>query len=246
MKSEILNKTLQTYLNFEYQGRRIPLPYVLRFKPWDFRSTCGKGTPSEIISELNHAASEKNQVLGLLSTDQVVKFMKAEGIGVDCSGLAYNLLSPLVKEQTGHNMSFYITRYPGLIGALDKMFYGFKRIRRISADILTNDLNTVPIDVVGDALPGDLLRLSTPTTKHKHVAVIVEVTSDKLVYAHSSRYTEEAGPHLSEIQINYPEKGLDDQTWLEKTNRGDSYRDLAFKMHEGDGIRRLKCLNWQK
>ena len=224
----------------------IPLPYVLRFKPWDFRATCGKGTPTEIISELNHAASERNQVLGLLSTDQVIKFMKAEGIGVDCSGLAFDLLSPLVKEKTGHNLAFYIIRYPGIMGILDKMFYGFKRIRRISADILTNELNTIPIDAVGDALPGDLLRLSTLTSKHKHVGVIVEITSEKLVYAHSSRYTEEAGPHLSQIQIKKPDKGLGDQAWLEKTNRGDPYRDLAFKPELGDGIRRLKCLNWQK
>lgn len=133
-------------------------------------------------------------------------------------------------------------RFPGLVGQLEKILLSPKRVRRISADTLTNNLNTIQITKVKDIRVGDLIRLTHENWSGKHIAVIVSVSQKKLIYAHSSdatNMTQAEGPHLGEIIITNPNKDLDQQKWLEKTRDGDNYGKRCYRSEIGDSVRRL-------
>lgn len=246
MKDEDISRKLREqvdeYVNFEYEGRKIRLPYVLDQARWRFWRSSGKGTAIQVKCEMEKGKRKKGIDFVKMSDLEIIRWLRENKIGIECSGFVYNVLDPVVKAKTGQPLAKILLRYPGLLGLLDRLILQYQRRRRISADVLTNDLNTVAIDAVCDIRAADLVRLTPAHWKGKHVAIIVQVSPDKIIYAHSSRETAIQGPHYGEIEIVDSGTSLLEQKWLEVTREGKNYGMLALHPENGDGVRRLKCL----
>lgn len=241
--TNVLYEKAKEYLDFEISGKRVKIPYVLaKGKRWHFFDSCGKGTPEQIRAETVRAAKNKGVDLSSYKPSEIRKFMRQTGIGVECSGFVYHLLKEFVKEKKGKNLDWCLLRYKGFVGKVERILLSFKRVRRLNAEVLTNSLNTVKVERVSQIKPGDLLRLTPLNWPGKHVTIVVGVTPNKIIYAHSSRDTKSLGPHFGEIEILNRKLGLESQRWLEITKTGKNYGGECFKIENGDSVRRLKCL----
>lgn len=75
------NKVLKTIIQ-AYHQRSIPFGWYL-----------GKGTPEEITEATKRVAEEWEISLDKASEQGIVEFMKLAGLGIDCSGFIYNVVT---------------------------------------------------------------------------------------------------------------------------------------------------------
>jgi len=168
--------------------------------------------------------------------------MQSYGIGIDCSGFAYHILNPLIKQKIRKDLSHFLVRFSGLFGLVDKALFRTKRYQKISAAMLVSNLNTIRIDNVADIRVGDLIQMTHQGYEGKHPLVVVGVEPTFILYAHSSEYVKMNGAHFGKICLLDLSKSLDQQEWLEETSAGQNYGKNAFRVDLGDSVRRLICL----
>jgi hypothetical protein len=237
----IYGKTVEIpYSIVETPPALLPAHYAITSKDTYF---AGKGTASQIVKSLLHAAKKTGFDLHTANTSQIKAFMIKEGIGVDCSGFVYNVVNQLLLEKGLGSLDTKILRFSGVIGKIERALLSKNRVRRSSADTLTNNLNTVPIEKVSDIRAGDVIRLTPLDWKGKHVLLVVAVTARYIFYAHSSANTQQDGPHISFIKILDSQKSLQEQEWVELTKAGENYGKKTLLPNVGDGARRFKFLN---
>jgi hypothetical protein len=207
-----------------------------------FANYGGKATPQQ-VKHLVYAAARKNHFdLEKASAQEIVSFMITKGIGVDCSGFVYYILDQYLRRKKRQTLDSLILRYPGMWGKIERFLLQQNRVRRTSAATLTSDLNTIPIKRVCDMQPGDLIRLTHRDWKGKHVIVVVSLSDTEITYAMTSQYTQIQGARFGKIKIRDKNKGLEAQTWLEKTKKGENYGKDAFDPKRGDKVCRLRIL----
>lgn len=115
-------------------SKYIGIPYFINIPPVKDQSEAvlvGKGTAKEIALKTVEYANNENIKLIDFTSQQIYNFQKKHHLGIDCSGLATNLLN------------FY--------------FGTNLNVRRTSADILTSAPLSSPVSV-SDVQPGDLIR----------------------------------------------------------------------------------------
>jgi hypothetical protein len=174
-------------------------------------------------------AAEKEKInLKTLTVMEIYNLQKRHNIGIDCSGFVYLLLDKLDKLKGNAGILFKI------IGA-DKP-YGIYGIRSLSADELTQPLNSVKINNYEQIQTGDLIRFD----QGKHVIFIISKYLNTIYYTHSSNKTKIRGVHQGQIKIVDPSKDLNYQTWSDTTLTDQPYSTLYFPQ-KGDGIYRPKC-----
>ncbi len=145
-------------------------------------SLVGKGTAQEIALKTIELANQQNIKLLELDTKGLYNFQKKNKIGIDCSGLAFNLLHFL--DSTIED------RFIGTEGK--------KGVRRLSANLLTSPPNSSLISDIKSITTGDLIRVN----KGKHVLFIVEVIDDKVIYVDSSQNNKPKGVSYGSLNIN--------------------------------------------
>jgi len=157
MSSSKLKQLAEEYINFSVNGVKVAIPYVLVKARWRFGKSSGKGRPEEIRAELCRLAERQSIVLEKLSPLEITRLMRENKIGIECSGFVYQVLASWLKKTKNMNLGECLLRLPGVVGRVERRLYGFKRVRRISADTLTNDLNTIRINTVGEIKIGAFL-----------------------------------------------------------------------------------------
>lgn len=234
-KSPAIEKLLDRYLNLDIAGKKIRCPYWMNiihpglghrkiFGPYG-----GKGKPHQIIQATLDTAKMDGIPLEGMSSWQVRKLMENNRIGIDCSGLAYWLLDALDRQKGGNGLEDDILGVKG------------RFLIRANVEMLTNDEVTMPIEKIAEVEIGDMIRLHGG----KHLAVVIRIKKIRekvreLVYAHSTNFTWFKGIHTGRILVKDLGKDLSNQTWLEKTRKGENYGKKCFWPEKGDGIRRLK------
>lgn len=252
--SSSLYEIADKYVHFQVEGKIVQIPYcIVRFeydktpKPMArttrYKNYAGKGTVDQIRKALIESASREKFNLKKATSNEITKFMITQGIGIDCSGFVFNILDQFLKANKKISLTNILLRYPGFKGRLERLLLQKNRVRRINAATLTNNLNTIKIEKVSGIKPGDILRLThSDYYRGKHVALVVKVRKGYITYANSSEETEVKGPHFAKIKILNPHKGLDEQKWLEITQKGVNYQKYAFDPKRGDSVRRLYIL----
>lgn len=231
------------YVECEIHGQRIPIPYFISDGDRRFRwQSEGKGSLATLKQEIADFFAKEHLTPELMAPSTIKEKLEAARIGIDCSGYVYHLVDAYLRQTRGISASWYFRRLAGWRGTLEIWFKHWRRERRLSADTLTNALNTWPVPTAGDVKPGDLIRL-TPTEWHgKHVALVTTITPTTITYTHSGYRTLETGPHFGAITILDPAKGLEAQKWHETTATGQPYNEVSYLPKTGDGVRRLKFL----
>jgi hypothetical protein len=236
-KSPAIEALLFQYIHLPLGGKKIRCPYWMdKNKKGIVGPFGGKGTPEQIVEATLMAAKKKGINLSVLSPSQIKAFMKKSRIGIDCSGLVFNLLDALDREKNGNGLADDI---PGARGKL---------LVRASVKMLTDNKVALSVKKASEIQVGDMIRMNGRRYV-KHVAVIVRIKKDakgrikEITYAHSSPRTMIKGVHLGKIRVKNEAGGLEDQEWLEKTREGENYGKFVFSALRGDGIRRLKILD---
>ncbi len=212
-KLDLLKQEINSYLG---------IPYFSNTKKTisSENALVGKGTAKEIALKTIELANLQNIKLLNLSSKQIYNFQKKNHLGIDCSGLVYNLLK--IIEPKVDDI---------LIGTEGK-----KGVRRLSANLLTSAPNAAKLSTY-DVKPGDLIRADNG----RHVIFIIEKINDTIHYIHSSDKTKISGVHLGFIEIINPQKPLNHQIWSDQTKLDTNY-SLLIDPKKEDGIYRLNCL----
>lgn len=216
-------RLVRGYLNLSVAGIPVACPY------WMNRANKrgvlgGKGTPEELQAEINKSGDQFDQPV---TESQARQWLKQKRIGVDCSGLAYQILSAVAVDMGYPLPATKLVPTPG--------GKPFNPVRfRINADYLTSQHNSRPVDLPQARL-GDLIRMD----QGRHVMVILQHLPDQLIYIHSSAHTQPSGVHLGRIKLVNLAAGLAEQAWQEVDTKG---RSLVEKLdtETGTGIWRLK------
>lgn len=217
--------------------------YINETKEFKSRVKSGKGRPEEIQSLLAKTAKKHDFTFERSSKDQIRKFMFRYKIGIDCSGFVVWILNELVKEKL--KKPLWSTLDFEAKGFWKNIAVSFRPVENISANLLTNDKNSIEITELKDILPGDMLR----TWDGGHVMIIIEVGFTKkgmptyFRFVHSSTYSDdgkEGGVREGYVVISNPKESLLKQSWV------DTYANVnwAYEGFRNKGkIVRLKALN---
>ncbi len=242
-----VNEFIKQYFKMDILGVQITAPYYRNIKRVraELRSLVGKGTPEELIEETVIYAKLHNFFFENKSEKDVREFMESEGIGIDCSGFISHVLDFWLKKSgvggIGNNIKYPQASFRTTIARKLRV------IENISADLLTNELNSTKVNLA-NVKPGDLLRLKGEK-RGDHLAMIYSVEKDdfskkviRITYVHSSpAYGKENGLRLGEIEIIDQNKNLNEQKWLEIDDKnGTNYTFNGYlREKEDNGLRRL-------
>lgn len=141
-----------------------------------------KGNWQQIQSETRKIAKFENIKLENLSQQQLYNFQKKHHLGIDCSGLATNLL----------------IFYGNLINKKIDL-----NIRHTSADILTSNPLSKKIEDLSDVKTGDLVRQKNG----HHVLFVIEKINNTIYYVESARKNRK----VSLGQFDLTDKSFDNQ-----------------------------------
>ncbi len=141
-----------------------------------------KGNWQQIESETQKIAQNKNVQLTNLTPSQLYNFQKKHHLGIDCSGLASNLL----------------IFYANLIGKKINL-----NVRHTSANHLTSNILSKKIDRFDDIQTGDLVRQKNG----HHVLFIIEKKGNTVYYVESSLKNRKVS--LGQFDLN--DKSFDNQ-----------------------------------
>lgn len=231
--SKALQDLFFLYTHLPIGGQEIPCPYwVNKIKLGVFGHLGGKGTPEQIVSVTKKEAERAGLDLEKMTKEEILRFMKQKRIGIDCSGFVFWMLDVLDREKGGDGIADDIPRSKGRF--LEA---------RASVKMLADEKVSILVKVV-DICIGDIIRLRGG----KHMTIVTALEKDKagsikkIVYAHSSSKTKTSGVHAGIIDI-ISSGDLQDQKWLEETDRGENYGKKCYLPEMGDGIRRLRI--WQ-
>lgn len=214
LKLNQLKEEINTYLG---------IPYFSNTKKFQSAENVlvGKGTAKEIALKTIEFANQENIKLLNLTSNQIYNFQKKHKLGIDCSGLVFNLLLFL-----NPNVNNLLTGTEGKKG-----------VRRLSANLLTSSPNAISINSYDSIKTGDLIRIDNG----KHVVFVVEKIGNIFHYVHSSNKTIISGVHYGTLEIIYPDKSLNFQKWSDITKDGKNYNKL-INPKNGDGFYRSIAL----
>ncbi|MEI7580077.1 MAG: hypothetical protein WCJ58_08695 [bacterium] len=244
----LLEKLAREYVNLKVNGVPIKLPYYNVSDSTDNQEKiigkfAGKGTADQLYHEIDQLF-QQNSAISKLDQNQLRLKLKELGIGVDCSGYVYNILNEYVQATTGMQLDYQIRRFDGIFGYIDLLMNTNNRVNKISAKVLTSKFNIDQINSVKTMKVGDMIRLTHQGYPGKHVALILSVDQQQIIYTHSSdslNIAKEEGPHISRILVKNPLQGLAMQEWEEETRAGQNYGKVCFLPENDDYVCRLKC-----
>jgi hypothetical protein len=211
----------------------------------------GKATPRQLKRAVMALKAQDQPKTG----EGYRKLMVEHGLGVDCSALAYHALDRLLRRR-GSRLSEHVFaakaevvqasqrprwRQAGVTQetiqglppfvSIDRLhqLFGVNPRWSVNAARLTSDATTIKINHLGEARPGDMIKLSG--FHHAHLGVVVAVDARILIYADSSReWGNYGGVRFVTIKLNGHDE-LANQTWVDRR---------FFFPEKGDSLRRLK------
>jgi hypothetical protein len=149
----------------------------------------GKGTPEQLVQAANLIANQWDIDLTHAPQQVVVEFMKAAGLGIDCSGFAFNILD-YAYGKVGRSQEFR--------DSLDWV-NGDRSVYK--AGVYSFDGGSVAIDY-HDVKPLDIVVVKgVKTDKFAHIAVVLE-DGGGLNIAHSVIGQVPTGVHFAQIDCS--------------------------------------------
>ncbi len=149
----------------------IACPYFInkrRKRKMQVPALVGKGSPREIEEEIRILAKRRRRDLSSMSAEEVKRFVREEGIGIDCSGFAAHVLRAYVREEKGKD--FFRELFFPAKGIRSWIARRISPVRHISTAVISHPKNSAPVPLRQIA-PGDLIF----TKGGSHVLVVSEV-----------------------------------------------------------------------
>ena len=217
----------------------------------------GKGTPAQLQVELDRFLAL--EVARPEDSEAIRELMRRHGLGLDCSGFAYQLLNTLSEARLGKWLASYLvlndeevlkagrrhkerafelphgTSLPHVLplGAVCEL-WGKDPIDIAGVARLCDESIAFRVEAVSEMRPGDMIRMTNDNGDH--VAVVIEVSQQEVRYAacEDSR-TGFGGVTEHVITVVNPALELAEQTWSQSR---------IYKQHAAhDGVWRLKAFD---
>jgi hypothetical protein len=242
-------KIVQKFLNLNLGAKHIRAPYYMNLKKSkDLRAMVGKGTPEEIELEAKIWAKLKNVDLNSLDNEAIRDFLITRDIGIDCSGFVVHVLNSWYKAETGKNIWGKLK--PMNSSFLGKIAYKLKPVEKLGAEILTNKINSIKIDI-NNVMPGDVIRSKWKRKNSHHIVLIYKVIRDEdnivkeIEYVNSTeQYGKENGVRFGKIIIKDANLPLEQQEWIDFDENNVNHTLEGYLVQlEDNGLRRLKPID---
>jgi|GEM_PF-2006231 len=205
-----LNLVIDSYLETPYWRNIVDQVdgRIIAEGPFD-----GKGTPEQIKYATLCAAEKEDKDYNTMSKEEIQELQKRNNIGIECSGLIYNLLDGLCKDMGLSGVYYH------LVGE----WRGIKRfgVRSVSASHMAMPVNSSPIRTT-DLMLGDIVTLMGHD-EIGHVILILKNENNILNVIHNSSSSSYPFVHTFNIKITDPNKNIIHQDWQEKSISGGSY-----------------------
>jgi hypothetical protein len=244
--------------HLQIRSGRIWTPYWINSPEPPFRLNApyrGKATAGQLEAAVKRALTKEGHVN---DTDAAIRnYMKAHGLGVDCSGFVYHVLDQWLQgrglrlaqflqidrqeiEERNRRRPEYARRWgtrpiPSsmpLLGA--SKIWGSDPVYRTGVRRLLDPRVVSEIILAHEIRPGDMIGM-TNARDEDHIGLVLEITPAVITYADSAYETGD-GVGIREIEVGQTGHGLGDQRWSQSHifNPGVSGRV--------DGVWRLKAL----
>ncbi|PIQ92424.1 MAG: hypothetical protein COV70_00635 [Parcubacteria group bacterium CG11_big_fil_rev_8_21_14_0_20_39_22] len=233
-------------------GKRCPCPYFNNTKGGvraSLKVSGGKGLPEEIEEEVGilmlraHIDKEK------MEAEDIRKFMIDHKIGVDCSGLSYNILNAVRKSRREKSLRRSLS-YPYAKTPWRKIIARFRSIENTNVKTLAHDANSVQIKMQ-EVRPGDMITMiyeDKAVREYDHLLVVTEVERHdnepiRIRYVNSVAWPSDGiyGHGVSEgvIHIEKPGEDITKQRWVEKGKEGEENYTLRKAKEAKVEVRRV-------
>lgn len=196
-----LEKFIDLYCKLNIKGSTVICPYFINPGGLLKKSVlAGKGTPQEIEEITNEMLS--THVFTENQNQLIRKEMEKLGIGIDCSGLVYQIYNKWLRdiEQRGELKNFL----PKISSINPRKLLSrvLKPESSVSADMFTSEPISKKVEVK-EVRPGNLIR----TRGGKHLLFITEVhyknsIPAKITFVNSTTYYQRNGIRFGEIILN--------------------------------------------
>lgn len=239
---------IERYKNLQLGGKSVTCPYYMNLaRAKDLRAMVGKGLPEEIEIEARIWEKLKGVDFQLMTEKEIKDFLKNRNIGIECSGFVVHVLDKMVQQKKGKHIWRFL-KLPKK-DFLNKIAYLLKPVEKLGADIITNNENSVHVDVK-DVRPGDLIRSKWKRKNSHHVMLVYKVIKDdsgnvsEIHYVNSTeQYGDSNGVREGFIKVIDQSKPLQEQEWVDFDENGVNHTLEGFMVEVSDnGLRRLKFL----
>lgn len=223
---ESVKNFINQYFELKIKGQKVRCPYFINLNGiLKSPVMSGKGTPVEIESIANTFLQDLNDV----NEEEIRTRMIDRGLGVDCSGLVYNIYDFWIGEKFEGKKS--LRDFLPTVSILNIRKYlsrTFKPQNSISADEFTSSPLANKIEIK-EARPGDLIR----TRGGKHVLFITEVEKNdglitKIKFVNSAREYKLNGVRYGEIIFD-ENQSLNTAKWIDSPEEEVNFASKGYR-----------------
>lgn len=235
----VINK----YLHFNIGSATCAIPYFnnrhqkARAK---LRAQIGKGSPKDIFDEVENLALAEKINMSNIDSVTLKKFLVDRNIGIDCSGLVYQILRP----------KHFV--FPFSTGFLGRLRAKFRPAENAGVTTFAHDANSHVV-TTKSAEPGDFITIvgGPDNGERDHILLVHQVDFDyttptKIHYTHAVAWPSDGeyghGVRQGTIEILDPEKPVTEQRWIEAEKTGDENYTFTRALKSVTEIRRLNQL----
>jgi hypothetical protein len=199
----------------------------------------GKGSPQEIISEVEKLIKRTPGPLKKMSVEEIRDFMKKKRIGIDCSGFVTRVLDYWCQEELQGKRLWQKLSISAT--SLKRLRYLIRPIENLDVRTIVSCQNSYPISKASEIEPGDLIHIDLC-----HILIVHKVIKDlqdktkRIYYCHSSDYYD--GVHRGEIRVKDEGEGLENQRWIEE-DKGNNHSFKEYRRFQKSGVVRLNIFN---
>jgi hypothetical protein len=221
------------------------------------RAYIGKGSPKEIHEEVMACLTKEHAEPGVLTDENLKRYLVNKNIGIDCSGLAYYILNAESQERKKGSLDKNI-KFVACQGFVRKIRCALRPVENCDVFTLAHDANSHVIAQakeddplkgnlsLKDLLPGDFITLigQGEEADRDHILVIHQIEYQnfipkKIHYTHSIAYPEDGiygtGARQGTIDLVGTEKDILEGIWSEDGRLMNKLRRSKIE------IRRLNC-----
>jgi len=229
MLSKNAENLINDYISLPFKHTKgVRCPYINNArlkKRGQLRALIGKGTPEEIVEEVEIAAKQYGIELDKLDAKETKEFLIEKNIGIECSGFVIHILreqylqirnTDILKEIKIPAKNFF-----------RKIINKLRPAENINVRVLDSDENSEKINDWKNIEPGDMIIMIDTKLGRDHIILITDFKDNTIKYAHARAWSSEGkyghGVNTGEIKITHPKEDLLNQEWIEKslTQKGD-------------------------
>ena len=218
---------IDQYLHFKVGPTECSVPYfnnkTVRARA-SLRSLNGKGSPSEILEEIQGMLLKNHVDINVLTSESLKKVLTDNNIGIDCSAFAYYVLNAEAQELKKGSLDKHI-HFVNCSGLIGKIRCSLRPIENCDVATFADNINSKIISLK-ETQPSDIITMTggPEGEDRNHILVIHRVEYQnfipiKIYYSHAVAYPLDGiygtGIKQGVIEITDSNKNITEQIWSE-------------------------------